>query len=857
MLRASFKSLLARKLRLLMSAMAVVLGVAFVAGSLIFTDMLGSAFNGIMNGAYADVNVQAKRPETNDGSNGGMTMQPVQRELTPADIDRIRAVPGVESAYGSSGVINAYLIDKNNKVMAPMGAPAIGTNWIDAPAFGGAEGVVVKSGRKPEADGEVAIDPASLDKSGYQLGDTITIATTSETQPLVEAEIVGTALYGSMNSSAGATYAIFSPSFTQKLFSQGRDVWQTAWVTAEPGADVHAVAERVGSVIPADFEAATGADLAKENEDMIAQGLGFLNTFLLIFAGVALLVGSFLIVNTFSILVAQRSRELALLRAMGASRPQVRRSVMFEALVVGFVGSTLGIVVGLGLARLIGQVMGTIGLELGAVGFTLAPRTVIASYAVGLLVTLLAAYLPARRASSVPPVAAMSGDVLTGKSDLGRRTVVGLAMTVAGVAAIMAGLFLDVPQPLYWVGGGVVATLLGVAGVTPILGRPVIWVIGRLYRVLFGEVGKLAELNSVRNPRRTAATASALMIGLTLVTAAGALAATTKASTDVLVRKALRSEFVVQNAGFGDFSPAIGDRMAQVDGVEAVHRQRFAGAVINGDQTFLGAIAPDGFDKVVAQRLEAGSLSDFRKNTVILSQEFADDHGWKPGQVLKGQLNGHNLDLSVAAVFSTEQGSGMGGMLTTLDTLTGAGVPVADSMLAIQTRPGADLTAVRSGLDAVVKDLPMVTVQDNAEYAQAQSRSLDQMLMVIYALLGLAIVIAVLGIINTLALSVLERTREIGLLRAVGLKASQLRQMIRLESVVIALLGSVVGLGLGVLFGWALQRALADQGLTELRIPLDQLALFLVAAVIVGVLAAVWPAYRAGRMNVLEAIQTE
>jgi putative ABC transport system permease protein len=851
MLRASLKSLLARKLRLLMSAMAIVLGVAFVAGSLIFTDMLGSAFNGIMNGAYADVNVQSKGATDGDG------FSTVRRELTPADIQRIRGVEGVASAYGSTGVANAYLIDRSNKVMAPLGAPAIGTNWIDAPAFGGAKGLVVVSGRAPSAAGEVAIDPTSLTKSGYRLGDTITIATASPTQPTVKAQIVGTALYGAKNSSAGATYALFSPAYTQQLFSQGRNVWETVWVTAAPGVEPQELARRLAPVVPGDFEAVTGADLAQKSQDAISRGLGFLSTFLLVFAGVALLVGSFLIVNTFSILVAQRSRELALLRAMGASKAQVRRSVLFEAFVIGLVGSTVGIGVGFGLARLIASVMGTVGLELGDVGFTLAPRTVLASYSVGLIVTLVASNLPARRAASVPPVAAMSGDVLSGKSDLGRRTVIGLTLTVAGIAALMAGLFLDVPRPLYWVGAGALFTLLGVAGVTPVLGAPVVWAIGRIYRRLFGEVGKLAELNAVRNPRRTAATASALMIGLTLVTASAALAATTKASTEVLVNDAMRSDYVVQNAGFGDFSTAIGDRMAGVPGVGELHRQRVAFGQLNGETVFVSAMAPDGFNRIVAQKLESGSVSDFRRGTVMLDQGYASEKGRRVGDTLTVTLNGRDVPLTVAAVFSTDPGVGVGQIVTTLDTLASAGLPAADSTLAITAAAGADRTALRAGLDAVVKDLPMVSVKDRTEYAAAQGASLDQFLTVIYALLGLAIVIAVLGIINTLALSVLERTREIGLLRAVGLKAGELRQMIRLESVVIALLGSVVGLGLGTLFGWALQRALADEGLTELRIPLGQLGAFLVAAVVVGVLAALWPAYRAGRMNVLTAIHAE
>lgn len=850
MLRVSLKGVLARKLRLFLSAMAVVLGVAFVAGSLVFTDMLGSAFKGIMSGAYADVNVQGKGSADSD-------FAVVNRDLRPADIERITTVPGVASAHGITVVSNAYLIDRNNKVMAPMGAPAIGSTWIEEPAFGGQPGLVLKSGRAPQAVGEVVIDPVSLDKSGYQLGDTIRVATSSATEPVVPAKIVGTALYGNQNSTVGATYAVFAPKFAQQVFSDGRDVWQGAWVTASPGTAADELAEQVGKVLPPDFEAKTGAELAAKDEEAVTQGLGFLNTFLLLFAAVALLVGSFLIVNTFSILVAGRTRELALLRAMGASKAQVRRSVLWEAAVVGLLGATLGIVVGLGLAKLIAEVMAMGGLELGSVAFTLAPRTVLVAYAVGLLVTLVAAYLPARRASSVAPVAAMSGDVLTGKADLGKRTVLGISLTVAGVVALIAGLFLDVSQPLSWVGAGVLAILLGVAGVTPVLGRPVMWLVGRVYRGLFGQVGALAELNSVRNPRRTAATASALMIGLTLVTAAGTLTATAKASVDAVIHKSVTSDFTVRNAGFGDFSPTIGDEMAKVNGVAAVHRERFTPATIDGRQTFLSAVAADGFGAFIAQEVVAGDLKEFRGRALAVSQDYADSNGLRPGNTVKGVINGHDVGLRVAVVFTTDKGAGVSPVLINLDGLTGLGIPAADSALAIKMAPGADRGAVRAGLDQVAKDLPMVVVQDADEFAASQSQNLDRFLMIIYAFLGLSIVIAVLGIINTLVLSVLERTREIGLLRAVGLKKSQLRRMIRLESVAIAMLGALVGIGLGALFGWALQRALADEGLTELRMPLEQFALFGVAAVIVGALAALWPAHRAARMNVLAAIQTE
>ncbi len=850
MIAASWKSLLGRKVRLLMSAFAVVLGVAFVAGSLIFTDMLGSAFNGIMNGTVADVNVGPK------GQGDGVTSSMmVRRELPASSVAALRSVPGVKSAHGVTTVMDAYLIGKDGKAIATMGAPNIGTNWIDAPAFGGQPGLVLKSGRSPTADNEVVIDPASLDKSGYRLGDTIKIAT-SGSQPIVKATIVGTALWGARNSTGGATYAMFSDAFTQKLFSQGRDTWGGVWVVAADGVNPDDLAARVAPSLPEGFEAVTGKKVADQAEKGIAMAMGFISTFLLVFAGIALIVGSFLIANTFSILVAQRSRELALLRAMGASRMQVRTSVVFEAVVVGLIGSTLGLLAGFGLAKLIAIAFSGMGLQVGDVGMSLAPRTIVAAYAVGVVVTVLSALLPAQRAAKVAPVAAMSGDAMTGTAGLGKRAVVGLTLAGLGVAALLIGLFTDVPQTMWWIGGGALFTLLGVAGASPVLGRPVIWLMGRLYTV-FGPVGRLAEVNAVRNPRRTAATASALMIGLTLVTMMATLGASMKASTDVAVRKSLRSDYVVQNVSMSPFSAAVGDQMARVPGVKAVHRMRFQPAQVDGRMEYVGAMAASSFDKIIAQRLESGSLSAFTGNAVLLNQDYARNNGLAVGRQVSTVINGTTLPLTVAGTFSVDKGTGMGDILVTLDAVAKTGAPAVDMMLAIEQAPGANAAAVKSGLDAVVTELPMVTVTDQEGYAQQQAKALDQILGLVYALLGLAIVIAILGIVNTLALSVIERTREIGLLRAIGLSRTQLRRMVRLESVAIAILGSVLGITMGLFFGFALQRAAAGEGLNVLEIPVLQVGGFLVVAAVVGVLAALWPAFRAARLNVLQAITNE
>lgn len=848
MLKASLKSLWVRKVSLLLSTVAIVLGTAFVGGSFTFTDMLNSAFNGIVSGASADVNVQPK----NTFDSGGLS----DRTLTADAIDKVKKVEGVQDAYGTVGGQDAYLLGKNGKPLST-GAPGIASNYIDAPAAGGQQGLVLKSGHAPKGANEVVIDPGSLDKLGAKLGDTVRIYTSGK-QGVVTKTIVGTALYGSKGSTGGATYAIFDTPTTQQLFLDGKDAYQGIWVVTKPGVDPKTVADAVATALPSGWEAMTGKEIGEKINEMMASGMKFITILLLVFAGIALLVGSFLIVNTFTILVAQRARELALFRAMGASRGQVRASVLIEALVLGLVGSTVGLALGFGLAFGISKLFGSLGLDISGAPMRLTPEAVLATYGVGLLVTLVAASIPAIRASRVPPVAAMSGDFATGKSGLGWRVALGGLLTLGGAALLIYGLF---GQPsfnrMYAIGGGAVAVLLGVAAISPILGAPVIWVLGRINTAIFGATGRLAEVNSQRNPRRTAITASALMIGLTLVTAFGLVASSMKASTDKALEKSMRSDFVVQSMNGMPFSPAIGDDMAKVDGVQSVYRLRFAPVQLDGNPAYVGAMTPDSFDKILAQRLTTGSLSDFRKDTLLVRDEYAKEKGWSVGTTVPADINTQQLSLKVAGIFTMEKGTNLGDVLTTIDTMSGVGVRSADSFLAVDLKPGIDKAAVQRQLDKIIEPLPTVSVADQKAFAQAQAQALDIVLYLLYALLGLAIVIAIFGVINTLGLSIIERTREIGLLRAVGLNKGQVRRMVVLESTTISLLGAALGLSLGLLFGFALQRALADQGLTELALPWPQLAISVVVALVVGVLAGLWPAVRATNLNVLGAIATQ
>lgn len=847
MLRATWKSLLGHKLRMLMSAFAIVLGVAFVSGSLQFTDLLGNSLNGLLKGTIADVNVGQKGEF--EGETAGST-PPI--EITREMIDEMAAVDGVDRALGLNTATTLYPLDSKGRLLGAMGAPTISSNFIDAPAAGGQEGLVLKSGRLP-GDGEVLMDPDAFARSGLEIGDELTVVDAIRGEQ-VRFPVVGTATWGS-GATFGATYLFFDDATSQRLMTDGKDVFRTAWIVTESGADPAKVAAEIQKMLPDTMEALDADTVSETTQEVLNQGLSFVNTFLLVFAAIALVVATFLIVNTFSIIVAQRGRELALLRAMGASRGQVRGSVLIEAVIVGVFGATLGIGLGWLLAWGISSAMVLLGIDLGGTLPGVSLTAVVASYAVGVLVTLGAAYVPAARASRVPPVAAMTGDAMTGKSGLGGRVVIAGVLIVLGVGSLTAGLAGWVPEALTFVGVGALLILLGVAGASPLLGRPVTWLLGRLYRWMFGAVGQLAELNAARNPRRTAATASALMIGLALVVTMAILGQSAKSSVGGIVQTSFKGDLLVSSL-MSPLAPRVGDAIAEVEGVDALYRTRRAPAQLKGETVSLIGMTPDTFGKTVDETMVSGSLTD-DLDTVIVRDTWASDHDVAEGERIPLEINGLTRNVRVTGIFTAPEQSSAGSAVTNLDTLTEAGVPPLDSSYTVFVADGQDVGQVRERIQDVVSDQPLISVDDIDSITQQATGAIDQLLAVIYALLALAIVIAVLGIVNTLALSVIERTREIGLLRAIGLTRGQLRRMVTLESVVVSVLGAVLGVGMGLVFGLALQRQLAEQGLERLDIPWPLLILFLVVSVLVGVLAAVWPARRAARLDVLQAIATE
>ena len=848
MWKVTWRNLLARKVRLLLSAFAIVLGVAFVAGSMIFTDAMGGAFDDIIEGSTADVEVAY------EGAND-FDAQQDNRTIPASVVDDLEKLPEAASVHPQNVLQTVFVIGKDGKVIGGNGPPGLAFNYSGAESLTGKPIIELTEGDLPDAPREVALDVDTVEKGGFDLGDTITLATPG-TPPTMEVTLTGIVEFGSGGLN-GATLTIFDRAFLQEQFFDGQDVYTSISLNAADGVSQQQLADAAQTVLPAGVVAQTGDDYVEKNQASLDEILGFLETFLLVFAGVSLVVGIFLIINTFSILVAQRSRELALLRALGASRRQINRSVVTEALAVGFVGSTVGLGVGYLLALGLRWLFGQFGLDLSRAEFPVTWSTVAWSYGVGLVVTAIASILPAIRASRIAPMAALRDDVALPEATLRRRLFVGLGMVVVGAVLMTLGLtVIDGTKALVAIGGGILLVLIGVALMSPVIGAPVLHLFGAVYRQLFGTVGSMAAQNALRNPRRTAATASALMIGLALMAMMSIFGSSASASTDEAIGETLTSQFIVSNVVGQAFSPDVAAQIRKVDGVAGVTQLRQAFPDIDGDFGFVAAMDPQALSFAFAIPMEDGSLADLGPGTVAVTQQEASSKDLEIGDTVTMDFQAGKQDLRVVAIFATTPAV-PGDYLVTLDTLVKGGLTPLDSMVFVTKEPGASTEAVRDDIETIIEDLPTVTVKDPEGYAAEQKEQVNQFLYLIYGLLGLSVIIAILGVVNTLSLSVIERTREVGLLRAVGLSRRQLRTMIRLESVVVAVFGALLGMVMGVVFGSTLVIALKDEGLTELAIPWTWLIGFLVAAAVVGVLAAVFPARRAARLDVLTAISTE
>jgi putative ABC transport system permease protein len=847
--RAALKSLRARKLRLALTALAIVLGIGFVAGTLVLTDTALAAFDDLFGDIFAktDVVVQAENAfqESPAGGGGGGT---AERNTIPGDLlADIQALPDVADAEGSVGGFAQVVDPKTGDAISSGGAPTIGGSWdpITTP-------FECKQGAPPSADDDVAIDAGTAEKGAFEVGDDIRVVTQAGVDTY---RLSGICSLPGTDSVGGATVTFFPLEVAQRLFDR-EGVYDTIYVVGAEGVSAATVARSVDSVLPDGFEAITATDAADQQADQIREGLGFFRTILLVFAFVALFVGAFVIFNTFNIVVTQRTRELALLRALGASRRQVFGSVLLESIVTGLLGSAVGLLLGIGLAILLKNILSGIGLDLPPTGLKIEPRTILVALVLGTVVTALASSFPARRASRVAPVQALREGAVAPGSSLRRRAIVGSLLLAGGAAALFAGLFGGVSNAATVVGIGAYLTFTGVAVLAPFVARPLASLIGAPARVL-GMTGRLGQENAKRNPRRTAATAAALMIGLGLVVFVSVFMTSAKASAAQILDETLKADFILNSSSFQPFSPQVARELETHPEFSAVSPFRQGEVRIDGAIAFISGVDPATVGEVASVPMDAGSIDAMEQpGTILIFRGIADAKGLRVGD-----------ELPVAFARSGTQRLEVGGIYTdnrllgdytiSLDEYDANFAELLDSIVFLKVAQGTSLDEARAVLDDVVGEFPNVEVNDQAEFKQQQDDLIDQVFGFVLILLVLSVIISAFGIANTLGLSIYERIRELGLLRAVGMRRSQLGWMIVIEAVIVSLLGAVLGIAIGILFGWAMQQALADLGFSVFAIPYGLLVVFAVIAALLGMVAAIAPAIRASRIKVLEAIAYE
>ncbi|MEU3983328.1 ABC transporter permease [Streptomyces sp. NPDC026672] len=855
MLKATLRSFLAHKGRLMLSALAVLLSVAFVAGSLIFSDTVTRTFDRLFASTAADVTVQPKQDLTSSVPTG-------QVQTLPASLrERVARVDGVARTHADVGVENVVVVDRHNKSVGPTtGAPTIATDWY----LSDRSPVKLTSGHAPRGPGEALLDADTADKKHVRIGDTLTVQAQPGTFPV---RVVGIATFTTTN--PGAALVFLDPAVAAEKLLGSADRATGISVDAAPGVDDAVLKARIGRAIgTGSYDLRTASEQAKSDAADLGGFLDVIKYVMLGFAGIAVLVGVFLIVNTFSMLIAQRTRELGLLRALGADRRQVRRSVLTEAVLLGVVGSTLGLAAGIGLAFGLIRLMSAFGLNLKATELVIGWGTPVAAYVVGVGVTFVAAYLPARRASAVSPMAALADAEVAGVGrPLRTRAIVGSAVGALGVAALAGcAAATKTASAASLLGLGVVLTLIATVIAGPLLVRPVIRVLGGAFPALFGSIGRMSQRNALRNPRRTGATAAALMVGLALVGGMSVASASMSKSFDQQIDKTLGADFVIQNSNFLPFTREVTDTVRATDGVGLVVRQRFAPVAVrlpDGRRVETTAAGYDPrVDDVAHVTYTAGNTAAALADGALgMDAGFAKDHGVRLGSTLPVEFpGGRRAEMRVGALTDQDGGDGFGmrgGLFFGLATVEKYVPGGQDSSLYVNRAPGTGADRLKPRLEKALAAYPQVQVRDQADYKKLVHDQIAVLLYLVYALLGLAIVIAVLGVVNTLALSVVERTREIGLLRAIGLARRQLRRMIRLESVVIAVFGAVLGLVLGLVWGVCTQQVLALQGMKALAIPWGTIVAVVIGSAVVGIVAALLPALRASRMNVLAAIAHE
>ena len=846
MWKVTIKGLLAHKLRLVLTALAIVLGVTFVSGTLVLTDTLHNTFTTLFGHIYQNIDFEIRgKAAFADNGTGGAVRKPIAQSI----LTSVRAVPGVAYAEGTAGGY-AQFVSPSGKAISTGGAPTIGLSFDPNPQLSALQ---LAAGTAPKTPHQVVMDEGTARKYHFEVGQHVRILLAGPPQTFTIAVSVR---FGTADNLAGATLAAFDLPTAQHLFGlTGR--YNAIDVLAQPGIAKAGLEHAIANILPPGVEVVTGQTVANEQSSAINQALSFFSTALLVFAFISLFVGGFTIFNTFSITVGQRTRELALLRVVGASRRQVFRSVLVEAFIVGLVASLVGLGLGVLAAMGLEALLKGFGITLPSGPLVFESRTVVAALAVGVGVTVVSAISPARRAVQIPPVAALVDYRGDHSESIRRRIYAGSIVALLGIAVLALGL---TKPAIELVGLGAVAVFIGVGMLAPVVARPMASILGRPLAGMLGISGKLGRENSMRSPRRTAQTSSALMVGLALVSTIAVFGASVSKSATSSVDNAVNADYIITNSGSGGgaggFSGSVAAVAARVPGVSSVS------TVYNGTFEFrhslknLTGVSPDHLPETVILRMDSGTGAPaLAAGELLVDTTTANTDHLSVGSVVPVKFaETGSSTMRIGGIFKANAllGSFVAGDSFFLSNFSNP-LPVA---VLLRTDSGAN-KAGKAAVGAKLSAYANLKVQTRAEFEKTQQMQVNQLLGLIYALLALAILIALIGIVNTLMLSVFERTHEIGLLRAIGMKRRQVRAMIRSEAVVLSLFGAIVGVVIGTALGVAFAFSLKQQGITDVVIPFASLITFLVIAALLGLGAASWPARRAAKLDVLAAIAAE
>ena len=839
MFRLSLKMTLARKGRLLLTSLAIILGTSFLAGTSIFSATVNSTFDRLFTDVFRDVDAYVRSTSSVDTGFG--------EQRAPSPISALETILGVEGVSAAVGDMQSYarVIGKDGKPLGEDQGP---------PTFGGIASSSVaglwntESGRLPIGPKEVMLDRTTAEAGKFAIGDTVRVNALSGTR---EFSLVGIANYGDISSPGGATFALFDqPTASEFLLKPG---FVDAFLIQGDGTlSDEALAKAIDSALsPSDkLETLTGAQITEETTSQIKTVLGFFTTFLTAFSFIALGIGCFVIYNVFSITAAQRQRESALLRAIGASRRQVTNSLLVEAVVIGLVGSTLGFIFGIGLSQALSALLNAIGLEIPTTGLTINSSAIFSTVLVGTIITTLSAILPALRSGRVPPLAAIRETALDVVTGLTRRVIIGLVFVILGLVALVASIN---GAEVIFLGLGVLAVFAGVLVLGPAISKPVAMLLGKPVARLRGITGAMSQQNAARNPKRTARTAAPVLIGVALVTSFTALAASIKSEIRESIGSSFRGDFAlsVNSRGFGGIPTSVTDQIDQLPEVQTATGVGFIAAKVGDESPFILVFNPKTADGLYNLEMIEGRQSDLGKDEIFIEQDKSIEKNLPVGSSVQVTLiDGRSIQLKVAGTYKNAYGN----YVVSRELFEGVATPLFDSFVYISTNTNVSDENARTAISAISADLGVGTLESRTEYIDSQAAQIDQFLALIYGLLFLSVIIAIVGIIITLLLSVFERRHEIGLLRSVGMTRSQVRTMVRWESVITSLFGAVTGVLLGIVTGVVIVVSLNESGISAFTLPITSTIFILIGSFIIGVIAAVFPAWRATRTEIITAI---